>query len=259
MFQLSSVQVSPRLRSLFDPGLPAALRCFAVLEGAAAGQILTDDPANPTWGLVWETAFGTLYPGGALEAPLLARLVDKLRREGDVMLGLWPDDDRLQQLPPNPGYEGAVLEFVDRPLGQGLEPYLSQIPPGCQLRRVDHHLLELMTDRDLTITTFGSAEKALEKGLGFFLMSGDTLLCETFSGPPALGLIEIGVMTHEPYWGQGYATLTCAHLIQACEALGYQTYWNCAKQNRASAAVARKLGYRTEKEYKLVAWFKSGG
>src|SRR5262245_60368625 len=163
MFRLSSAQVSPRLRSLFDPGLPAALRCFTVLEGDAAGQIFTDDPANPSWGLVWETTFGTIYPGGALEAPLLAQLVDKLRREGDVMLGLWPDDDWFRRLPPNPGYEGAVLEFVDRPLGQGLEPYLSQIPSGCQLCRVDHHLLERMTDLELTITTFGSAEKALEK------------------------------------------------------------------------------------------------
>jgi RimJ/RimL family protein N-acetyltransferase len=69
----------------------------------------------------------------------------------------------------------------------------------------------------------------------------------------------VGVMTHELYQGRGYATLTCAHLLQACEALGYQTYWNCAKQNRASAALARKLGYRVEREYKLVAWFKVNG
>jgi GNAT superfamily N-acetyltransferase len=259
MFQLSPNQVSPRLYSLFDPGLPAAVRCFTVLAGDAAGQIFTDDPANPTWGLVRETAFGTIYPGGALEPPLLARLVDKLRREGDVMVGLWPGDDRLQRLPPNPGYEGAVLEFVDRPAGEGLERYLSQIPSDCQVRRVDRPLLERSADLELVLTTFGSAEKALEKGLGFFLMSGETLLCEAFTGPPALGQIEVGVMTHEPYQGRGYATLTCAHLIQACEALGYQTYWNCAKQNRASAALARKLGYKVEKEYKLVAWFKSGG
>ena len=50
--------------------------------------------------------------------------------------------------------------------------------------------------------------------------------------------------------------VTCAHLIRDCEARGYQTYWNCARQNLASAAVARKLGYRTEKEYRLLAWFK---
>jgi RimJ/RimL family protein N-acetyltransferase len=44
--------------------------------------------------------------------------------------------------------------------------------------------------------------------------------------------------------------------IRACEGLGYRTYWICARQNRASAAVARKLGFRTEREYRLWAWFK---
>jgi RimJ/RimL family protein N-acetyltransferase len=40
------------------------------------------------------------------------------------------------------------------------------------------------------------------------------------------------------------------------ELLGYQTYWNCAKGNVASATLARKLGYHTEKEYRLLAWSK---
>jgi RimJ/RimL family protein N-acetyltransferase len=37
--------------------------------------------------------------------------------------------------------------------------------------------------------------------------------------------------------------------------MGQQTWWNCAKQNVASAALARKLGYRTEREYRVLAWF----
>jgi RimJ/RimL family protein N-acetyltransferase len=86
------------------------------------------------------------------------------------------------------------------------------------------------------------------------LLRGEEILCEASTGPAVNGLIELGVITHEPHQGQGYATLTCAHLAHQCEQRGYQTYWNCAKQNVASAAVARKLGYRIEREYKLLAW-----
>jgi predicted GNAT family acetyltransferase len=73
---------------------------------------------------------------------------------------------------------------------------------------------------------------------------------------PALGLREPGVYTQPEHRGKGYATLTAARLIQEIEALGDRTYWNCAKQNIASAAVARKLGYRIEKEYHCLAWSK---
>lgn len=258
MIQVSPTQVSPQLKALFDPGMPAGLRCFTVLEGHTAGRILTDDPAQPTWGLVQEAAFGTVYMGGIFEAELLDQLVTRLRQDADVLIGLWPGDDYLlQRLPPNPAYEGFVLEFLDRPVGAGLERLLEQLPPGCDIRPVDTLLIKRSADHDLFITAFGSLERALEQGRGVYLMAGDEILCEAFAGPPAGNLVEIGVMTYEQHQRQGYATLACAHLIQACEALGYQTYWNCAKQNRASVALARKLGYRTEREYRLVAWFKS--
>jgi hypothetical protein len=52
---------------------------------------------------------------------------------------------------------------------------------------------------------------------------------------------------------------TCARLIQACEELGHATWWDCAKQNLASVALARKLGYRTEREYRVLAWCQRPG
>ncbi len=52
LFQLSSSQVTLELRSLFDPGDPASLRCFGVLEGRLAGRILVNDAMHPTWGIV---------------------------------------------------------------------------------------------------------------------------------------------------------------------------------------------------------------
>ena len=86
---------------------------------------------------------------------------------------------------------------------------------------------------------------------------GDEILSEAFAGPSVRGVVEIGVIVRKEHLRRGSGTIACVHLIRACEDLGYQTYWNCAKQNLASAGLARKLGYRTEREYKLVAWFRS--
>jgi len=159
-------------------------------------------------------------------------------------------------LPPAPDYDGFTLNFTNRPDGAGLEEYLRELPDGCIIRALDRELFERSTSRDFYCTMYGSAERVLEKVQARFLMHADEICCESYAYFAALGIIEIATSTSEPYRGRGYATMTCAHLIQACEAQGYQTYWNCAKQNLASAAVARKLGFRTEKEYRLLAWLK---
>ena len=88
-------------------------------------------------------------------------------------------------------------------------------------------------------------------------MRGDAILSEATVGPSALGRYEPGVFTHEKHRGKGYGTMVTARLIQEIEALGKQTYWNCTIQNVASIAIARKLGNRTKKEFRCMAWRKT--
>jgi GNAT superfamily N-acetyltransferase len=255
MIQLLPAQVTPQLRALFDPRLPAGFRCFAVLEGSAVGRILTDDPLHPTWGAVQEGAFGTVYPGGDLDQPTWRRLIADLRADGEVLVGLWPDDQRIEQLPAERDYDGFTLDFTGRPIGAGLDNFLQKLPDGCEVQPLDRRLFERSEDRDFYSGLYGSAERALEHVSARFLMCGDEICCEAYAYFAALGTIEIAVSTREPYRRRGYATIACAALIQECERQGYQTYWNCAKQNLASADLARKLGYRAEREYRLLAWY----
>jgi RimJ/RimL family protein N-acetyltransferase len=254
MFHIAPDQVTPALRALFDLDMPTMPRALNVLDGHIAGQIITDSPAHPTWGAVYSATFGTLYLGGAFDAPLLQRLVDDLRQTGDVLIGRWPDDPLIALLPPQPDYDGWTLYFPNRSRSTDLNAHIQQLPAGHQLRRMDAALLERSLDRDSSLAAFGSAEHVLAKSLGFFLMRGDEILCEAATGPAALGRIEVGVTTHAAHRGRGYATMTCARLIQACEEQGYETWWDCAKQNLASTALARKLGYQNEREYRLLAW-----
>ena len=256
MRKLTSIpahQVSPQLRALFDEGQPLAIRCFAVLEGSIRGEIWTDDPDQPTWGAAQEWAFGTLFLGGQPDVNQVHQLIEKLQREGGVELGLWPDHPYNQLLPPGPDIDAWELEFTDRPWGTDLAPDLD-VPEGCELLPIDATWFERCRFRDYYLGYFGSTERTLANGFGFCLVKGETLLSEAFAGEASLGMIELGTITAEPYRRRGYAMICCSQLVRECEARGYRTYWNCAKDNPASANLARRLGHQTEKMFRFVAW-----
>ena len=258
MIQITSDQVTPQIRALFRTDEPQAKRCFLVLEGAAGGgKIIVDDPNHPRWAVVQEVTDNSLYLGGEIDAETFAEVFATLRCEGNVLVGMWADDPRIQLHPPGPIYDGWTLEFYDRPIGEGLDSYLRELPEGCVLRRMDRDLVLRTQWGPGDVQSCGGLDVWEKTCFGYCLMRGDEILSESSVGPPALGLYEPGVITQEKQRGKGYATIVSARLVQEIEARGGQTYWNCARQNKASAAVARKLGYRIEKEYRCMVWSKT--
>jgi RimJ/RimL family protein N-acetyltransferase len=237
------------LSSLLDRDAPAALRAFAVLQGTLAGTILVDDPANPTTAFVRESGEGTVYAGGAVTREVLEEALGEFGSQGDLLIGTRDDEPLRGLLPPDPDYSGRVLEFTER-----VATPLPPLPARCELRPVDGDLFDRLEWRDDTVVAFGSKERFLELGVGLCLMREGEMLAEATTGPPVDGVVELGILTREAHRGHGYATLTSAFLAAACEARGLSTYWNCNLANDASAAVARKLGYRRVREYGLVMY-----
>lgn len=255
MIEVQPAQITPALRALFREDLPAGLRCFAVLAGDNAGRIWTDDLQNPTWGIVQEGAFGTLYLEGTFPHGLLTAFINQRRQYGDVLYGFWDDDDALKSHFPEPGYRGRVFEGIRTELDRGFLDYLNQIPPDCTLRPIDRDLFRRIEDYTFYSEMFGSPERALERSFGYCLMRGDDLLCEAFAGTSFRDVIEIGVNTREAERNKGYAKMTCAAVIQEAEQRGYQAYWNCAAQNIPSFSVASQLGWKPMRKYSLLGWF----
>lgn len=255
IFEISANEVSPLLRTLLRTDFPQTPRCLGVLEGnARAGRVLCDNPLRPTWAVVQESYDGTIYWGGKVTQSTLTSVVDTLRMKSDVIIGVWLDEPHEALLPANPDYDGRTLEFYDRPIGKGLAPYFAHLPEGYALRRMDRELVMRTEWGPQDVEQMGGLDAWEKECFGFCLMHKDEILCEASVGPSAQGLYEPGVFTQEAHRSKGYATLTAARLIQEIEARGGQTYWNCAKQNIASAKVARKLGYRVEREYRCLAW-----
>jgi hypothetical protein len=225
-----------------------------VLDGTAGGRVLTDDPVAPAWAAIQEDSDdGTLFLAGSLTPELVAELIRTLRRERGVTLGLTPNDPLQALLPPDPDYDGVAIDFEDRDPGVALEGMVEP-PGGYRLMRIDEELAPRCAWGPWMAA---SLDAALEHGLGYCLLDGDLVVAEGFAGPNVGGDLEIGTITHEAYRHRGLGTVVCARTILECERLGYRVWWNTALQNVASAGLACKLGYRTERPYRVLAWFKT--
>jgi RimJ/RimL family protein N-acetyltransferase len=248
---------APQLETLFAGDRPIPIRLWAILDGTIESRILVDQPTKPTLALVQELAQGTTYIGGVVTPQALANAFDQLRQYQEIVVCLWPDDDLSSILPPAPQYEGTAIDFTNRSPAIDLSQ-LAALPANYHLRRIDAEIVPALAGFDYYIAMYGSVERAVQNTIGYCLMHGKAVACEAVAGPLTRGIAEIGVGTAEANRRQGFATITCARVIQECEALGYRAFWNASQHNSASIALAKRLGFQTERPFKVLAWSATG-
>jgi len=255
MRQITPVQVTDAITALFNTSMPTGIRALAVLAGGNAGKIFADNPSKPAWAFVWEADDGTLYRGGTYSRENLSEAVALFRADGLVALGFRDDTPDMELFPPEPSAGADCLEF-ERPIGASdLSPYLDKLPAGYSVQRMDRALLERSSKRDENFNRYGSLENFLEKGLAVCVIYDGEIVSEAYADMEIMGMREIGIRTREDHRGKGLALSACAHLIRWCEEKGARTYWDCAKLNAGSRALASKLGFQNQRAYRLLAWF----
>jgi RimJ/RimL family protein N-acetyltransferase len=254
MIRVKPDQVTPKIRSLFAADDPAKVRCISVLEGTLPGDILVDDLMNPTWGVVRGAGGGTTFLSHKIPSDVGHRVIRTLREAGNIVVGMWENDSRWAELPSESAQDGINIEFLDRARDQNLEAYLQAKSPDWHILPIDSVLFPRCAWYSVVCREYGTAEGFLQKGLGFCLVGTDEILAEVYLTPAVDGTREIGVRTHDAYRGQGYGTLLSAYGIKVCEGLGDRVYWNTARQNLASLAIARKLGFQRERAYPVRIW-----
>ena len=255
MIEIPPAQVTPAIRALFDPAMPTAIRCFAVLGGGNAGRIFVDDLHQPILGYVWERDDGTLYQGGEKDRSCLHQMVELLRQQVIVGLDFRDGDSVVDCFPPDP-QAGAECIELERPVhGSDLAPYLA-LPPGFTAHRMGRELIEKSPRLDETLFRYSDLENYLRTGMDLCILHGDEYVGEAGADMEINGVREVGVVVEPAYRKRmGFGTLLVAHLLQWCDELGVATYWDCVKLNLGSFKIARKLGFRNERSYKILAWF----
>jgi hypothetical protein len=251
VIELTTGQVTLALRALFPRSGHTWRRPFSVLDGSGGGLILTDDPIHPTWAATADVSDdGTVFMAGAVNRDIVMSIFDARWQELPVTICLAADDPLLELLPPDPEYDGWDIDFEDRDPSVDLERFIT-VPDGLRLARIDE---ELIGRCQWTPWMAGSPELALRHGLGYALLDGDRVVSEAFAGPEVENALELGVITGDAYQRRRLATIVSARTVLECERRGHQTWWNTATTNLGSVNLARKLGYRTERQYRVLSW-----
>jgi RimJ/RimL family protein N-acetyltransferase len=258
MLELDPAEVGDRFRHLFDDNWPNSTRIFSTLEGHTLGRLASDDQDHPTWALLHETGSRSTFIGGDPRPSDVSAIVEAFRDDGNVNFLLWPGDVRQQVLPENPNSVGVGNHFWDIPTGsEEITALINATPEGCDVVPMDRLLAERCEARELTMVgTFGSVDRYLRKSFGFCLVQGEEILSEAFAVYRSQGWVEIGTITAEAHRNRGYSSITCAHLVRACENIGLRTFWYTSSLNDPSRAVARKLGYRHMRTSEYRSYFK---
>ncbi|HDR7915283.1 GNAT family N-acetyltransferase [Bacillus pretiosus] len=131
-----------------------------------------------------------------------------------------------------------------------LQSFISMIPKGYELRRIDEHIVNIPTlhkvSEDFT-SQFKSIEDYLNRGIGYSILYKGEVVCGASSYSIYDNGIEIEVATDLNHRRKGLATIVSAALILAC--LEKEIYPNWDAANTTSAKLAEKLGYTFDKAY----------
>lgn len=100
-----------------------------------------------------------------------------------------------------------------------------------------------------TSERYGSPEQFLKHGKGYALCKAGHILSEAYTDYLGGGYMEIGVVTHPNYRGQGFGSQIASHLISKCLEENHIPNWSCQINNRASMKVALKIGFIISRYY----------
>jgi RimJ/RimL family protein N-acetyltransferase len=242
----------PSVIRLFDASAVNAACAWGVLEGNVPGVIAVDSLSNPTWAvgrMHWNLGFAA----GAVDCAEAAAAATQLARWGEF--GIF----RAHGDPDIPGSQAAVarLEFVGRRRATAASK--PSLPDGCRIVPADLALLKRSQWGEGTALIWGGAERFVERGIGFYLVREDDILCEVPAFSIGAGKAEISVITHPDHRGKGFAKLTCRYFADACEQRGLMPTYSCDRENLASVAVARSLGFPEERECRRVQYRREPG
>lgn len=224
---------------------------WSCLDGTM-GQIIVDDDRDPQAALALigiSSAFA--FFAGRPNMQLVATAVDSC-----------PD---LIMVPQTPAWAQLIEKYCgnrvrkftryatrkDTQFDQAkLQTLISQLPPEFQIRPIDVNLyeqcLQMEWSKDL-VGNFHTYDEFNRLALGYVVVKDQQIVAGASSFSAYQGGIEIEVITHADFRGQGLATSACAQLITTCLAQKRYPSWDA--HTKISLRLAQKLGYQFAYEY----------
>jgi RimJ/RimL family protein N-acetyltransferase len=246
-------------------GVPHTCVVDAIIDGTSPGMVWVDDALCPTAALVSSVeghyAVGSEHSkefNRSLKALVIGTILPKGKANGWSWFNLRCSSD---------GWVNVIENIFDdtTPVKEEREFYTIEqlevdwqrdIPPGFRMVCVDEEVLgradlrNIARDKSWAEWNFGSIGGFLKHGFGFCLLYEADIVSWCMADCVSGDRCEIGIHTDGNYRRRGFATLTTAATVDHCLSHGLrQVGWHCARSNVASAATARKVGFKKVLDY----------
>jgi RimJ/RimL family protein N-acetyltransferase len=242
----------------------------SVVEGNTPAWVYADDPSGPHTALIWDRQDAILIAGNASEGTarsamrqvIMDQIVPNARSRGIPEFALlstpaWEPliPGLFSALSPQSAARYSyrlASPRLDPPPPVGLPP----LPKGTMLQRIDDGLLSsqlvhLEDVRGWIDSFWRTPQDFLHTGYGYCAVSGDAIASWCLTVFAASSARELGLATVPDYRQRGLATLVAAACIEHGMAHEQQLHWHCWADNRPSALIAQKTGFRMEREYSV--------
>lgn len=239
----------------------------SVLSGKSPGDVITNDPAEPRAAFITAGNRHFLI-GSAADRSFNEELGDYLRKR------LFPTATESEYSIVPLYYSPSITENELKLLFGGWEPTIRirqyftidpkrlpgeyPLPTGYSLHSVSKPLLRTpnLVNVDLLSEEIKSESPSVEHFLdncfGVCAQYKNTLVGWCLSEYNVDRKCEVGIETLRPYQRQGLGSAMASALIREAETRGYnQVGWHSYKENMASTATARKVGFVTAAEYPI--------
>ncbi|MDF9450742.1 GNAT family N-acetyltransferase [Bacillus toyonensis] len=248
MIYEANIHTRRKLVSMFEDFNNVILLSY--LQGHM-GRAWVNDLENPTVAQVTVGIF-TFYTGD----PNVKETEELLRNIAEKMLVIVNSEEWKKRL--ETFYERKIDKFLRYKFKRNseffnrskLQSFISTLPKGYELRRIDEHIANNSTLHKLSedfTSQFQSVEDYLNRGIGYSILYNGEVICGASSYSIYDKGIEIEVATDLNHRRKGLATVVSAALILDCLEKGKYPNWDAA--NTTSAKLAEKLGYVFDKAY----------
>lgn len=264
MYELT-IEQFPAVHSLFT-NLDHHLGALAVLAGEIPGRVLANDPAQPSAALI--CLKHRIYLAGSPDSEFCKEANHLLRTV--ILPGARAAGRKRFIIYPYPSASdweaqaGILLQGIEHTQEQRLylefenlvTDWRRLLPVGFVLSKIDAGLLantHLAGVKEIirTLTTDRpSLENALQNEFGVCLIHKRKVASRCISEYHHNGRCEFGIATHSEFQRQGLATIAVAAQVEYALFSGVQRIgWHCWEKNRASKALAEKIGFEQQTRY----------
>jgi len=244
-----------RLARAFRASQRVDISIDCVVEGQM-GQAFVDDAHNPTAFVMQLGVF--CYLAGEAKSPA-GRAMMESQSPPKLLMPSPPEwIETAQEIHGDRLFEITRYSFSSEHLSiEHLERLLRDSPFRGQAQRIDAAIAaRALADPDgvVDVSQFDSAEDFVERGVGFCLLDGETIVGAAYSSLVCSKGIEISLFVLPAYRRRGVATTLGSMLVKYCLKSRMDPHWDAA--NPESCKLAEKLGYAGTGTYE--AYFLSG-